>query len=181
MSIQLNHTIVSCRDQQKSAAFLTEILGLPPATRFGHFLVVQADNEVSLDFAETTGPITGQHYAFLVTEVEFDAIFDRLRGRDLPTGPIPAGPSARPSTTATAAAACTSKTRTATCWRSSPVPTAAARRPRSSSASLSRGCQAAQAARRRTSQTVAAMSSTDSASSQPPSIAWKGQNRLPDW
>ena len=38
-----------------------------------------------------------------------------------------------------------------------------------------------QAARRRTSQTVAAMSSTDSASSQPPSIHWKGQNRLPGW
>jgi hypothetical protein len=44
---------------------------------------------------------------------------------------------------------------------------------------LSRGCQAAQAARRRTSQTVTAMSSTDSASSQPPSTHWKGQNRLP--
>ena len=46
---------------------------------------------------------------------------------------------------------------------------------------LSRGCRAAQAARRRTSQTVAAMSSTDSASSQPPSIHWNGQNRLPGW
>ena len=84
MSIQLNHTIVSCRDQQKSAAFMTEILGLPPATRFGPFLVVQADNDVSLDFAETTGPITGQHYAFLVSEVEFDAAFDRLHDQDLP-------------------------------------------------------------------------------------------------
>ena len=41
--------------------------------------------------------------------------------------------------------------------------------------------QPAQAARRRTSQTVAAMSSTDSASSQPPSIHWNGQNRLPGW
>ena len=90
MSIQLNHTIVSCRDQQKSAAFMTEILGLPPAARFGHFLVVQADNAVSLDFAETTGPITGQHYAFLVSEAEFDAAFDRLRDRDLPYWADPA-------------------------------------------------------------------------------------------
>jgi len=40
MNVQLNHTIVSCRDQQRSAAFLTGILGLPPATRFAHFLVV---------------------------------------------------------------------------------------------------------------------------------------------
>jgi catechol 2,3-dioxygenase-like lactoylglutathione lyase family enzyme len=73
MSVQLNHTIVSCRDQQRSAAFLAGILGLRPATRFGHFLVVQADNDVSLDFAETSGPITPQHYAFLVSETEFDA------------------------------------------------------------------------------------------------------------
>ncbi len=40
MSVQLNHTIVACRDQRQSAAFLTEILGLPAATRFGRFLVV---------------------------------------------------------------------------------------------------------------------------------------------
>ena len=84
MTVQLNHTIVSCRDQERSAEFLSGILGLPPATRFGRFLVVQADNGVSLDFAETTGPITSQHYAFLVSEQEFDAAFDRLRERDLP-------------------------------------------------------------------------------------------------
>ncbi len=58
VSVQLNHTIVSCRDQRRSAAFLTEILGLPAATRFAHFLVVEADNGVSLDFAETAGTIT---------------------------------------------------------------------------------------------------------------------------
>jgi catechol 2,3-dioxygenase-like lactoylglutathione lyase family enzyme len=75
MSVQLNHTIVSCRDQQRSAAFLTGILGLPPATRFGHFLVVEADNGVSLDFSDTSGEIAAQHYAFLVGEQEFDAAF----------------------------------------------------------------------------------------------------------
>src|SRR6202041_173054 len=69
--------------QERSAAFLSEILGLRPATRFAHFLVVQADNDVSLDFAETTGPVTPQHYAFLVSEVEFDATFDRLHERNL--------------------------------------------------------------------------------------------------
>ena len=83
MSIQLNHTIVSCRDQERSAAFLSEILGLPPATRFGHFLVVQADNDVSLDFAETTKEIMPQHYAFLTGEDEFDAAFGRIRDRGL--------------------------------------------------------------------------------------------------
>jgi hypothetical protein len=44
-----------------------------------------------------------------------------------------------------------------------------------------RGCQAVQVARRRTSQMVAAMSSTDSASSQPPSIHWNGQKWLAGW
>jgi catechol 2,3-dioxygenase-like lactoylglutathione lyase family enzyme len=81
MSVQLNHTIVSCRDQQRSAAFVTEILGLPPATRFGHFLVVQADNGVSLDYSETSEEIRSQHYAFLVGEEEFDASFGRIRER----------------------------------------------------------------------------------------------------
>ena len=84
MSVQLNHTIVSCRDQQRSAAFLTGILGLPAATRFGHFLVVEADNGVSLDFAEARGQITAQHYAFLVGEKDFDAALDRIRGPGLP-------------------------------------------------------------------------------------------------
>ena len=84
MSVQLNHTIVSCRDQQRSASFLSEILGLPPASRFGRFLVVEADNDVSLDFAEASGPITAQHYAFLVGEEEFDATFARIRDRDIP-------------------------------------------------------------------------------------------------
>ena len=83
MSVQLNHTIVSCRDQQRSAAFLSEILGLPPPTRFGHFLVVEADNGVSLDYSETSGDITSQHYAFLVGEQEFDAAFGRIREQDV--------------------------------------------------------------------------------------------------
>jgi catechol 2,3-dioxygenase-like lactoylglutathione lyase family enzyme len=82
--VQLNHTIVSCRNQQRSAAFLSEILGLPPASRFGRFLVVEADNGVSLDYAETSDPITAQHYAFLVGEEEFDAAFARIRGQDVP-------------------------------------------------------------------------------------------------
>jgi catechol 2,3-dioxygenase-like lactoylglutathione lyase family enzyme len=90
VSVQLNHTIVACRDQQRSAAFLAGILGLPPATRFGHFLVVTADNGVSLDFAETSRPIASQHYAFLVGDAEFDAAYDRIRGQEVPYWADPA-------------------------------------------------------------------------------------------
>lgn len=84
MSVQLNHTIVFCKDQQRSAAFITGILGLPPATRFGHFLVVEADNGVSLDYSETSDEITTQHYAFLVGEDEFDASFAQVKDQGLP-------------------------------------------------------------------------------------------------
>jgi catechol 2,3-dioxygenase-like lactoylglutathione lyase family enzyme len=83
MSVQLNHTIVWCRDQQKSARFLTEILGLPPARAFGPFQMVEVANGVSLDFHEIEGAIAAQHYAFLISEAEFDAIFARIVERKL--------------------------------------------------------------------------------------------------
>ena len=84
MPVQLNHTIVAARDRDASAAFLTEILGLPAPVPYGPFLVVEADNGVSLDFAETADEITPQHYAFLISEAEFDEIFGRIQERNLP-------------------------------------------------------------------------------------------------
>ena len=81
MSIRLNHTIVGCRDQETSATFLAEMLGRPKPARFGPFLVVDVDNDVSLDFMEVDGEITSQHYAFLVDEDDFDAIYGRIRER----------------------------------------------------------------------------------------------------
>jgi catechol 2,3-dioxygenase-like lactoylglutathione lyase family enzyme len=83
MSVQLNHTIVWCHDQQKSAGFLTEILGLPGASRFGPFLVVELSNGVSLDFYQKDGEISMQHYAFLIGEEDFDQIFARIGGHGL--------------------------------------------------------------------------------------------------
>ncbi|HEX6735936.1 MAG TPA: hypothetical protein VF096_14085, partial [Azonexus sp.] len=69
---QLNHLIVMARDQAESAKFFTDILGLCEATRFGPFLVVQTANGVSLDFDEADEEIRPMHYAFLVSEAEFD-------------------------------------------------------------------------------------------------------------
>lgn len=65
---ELNHTIVWCSDQQRSAEFLTRILGLPPARKFFHFLVVDLSNGVSLDYYQKDGPVSQQHYAFLVSD-----------------------------------------------------------------------------------------------------------------
>jgi extradiol dioxygenase family protein len=84
MAVQLNHTIVHVRDKRESATFLAEMLGLGDPEPFGPFLVVQVANDVSLDFIDDDGPITSQHYAFLVSEAEFDQIFGRIRERGLP-------------------------------------------------------------------------------------------------
>ena len=80
---ELNHTIVWCSDKQASSQFLTDILGLPPARTFFHFLVVDLSNGVSLDYYQKDGPVSPQHYAFLVGEEEFDAAFGRIEERGL--------------------------------------------------------------------------------------------------
>ena len=72
MSVELNHTIIWCSDKQRSADFLTGVLGLPPARTFLHFLVVDLANNVSVDFYQKEGTVAPQHYAFLVSEDEFD-------------------------------------------------------------------------------------------------------------
>ena len=86
MAVALNHTIVHARDADASARFLTEILGLGEPTHFGPFTIVELANGASLDFL-TTGPeweLMVEHYAFLVTEPEFDEIFGRITERGLP-------------------------------------------------------------------------------------------------
>ena len=90
MGISLNHTIVVARDKEKTATFLTEMLGLPPHKRLGHFAAVSV-SETSLDFVETDVPIEPRHFAFLVSDGEFDEILQRIRDRQLPVlgGPVP--------------------------------------------------------------------------------------------
>ena len=82
MAVQLNHTIVGARDKQASARFLAEILGLPAPKPFGPFLGVETGNEVTLDYMDVD-EVRSQHYAFLVSEEEFDEIFGRIKDRGL--------------------------------------------------------------------------------------------------
>ncbi|OUL99531.1 VOC family protein [Variovorax sp. JS1663] len=84
MAIQLNHTIVPARDPKASALFLAELLGREAPTTFGPFHCVQLDNGVTLDYIRSDERIPIEHYAFLVSEAEFDPIFDRIRARGLP-------------------------------------------------------------------------------------------------
>jgi extradiol dioxygenase family protein len=85
MGIELNHTIVSTHDKHAEARFVTDVLGLPEPGSFGPFAVVELDNGVSLDFMDVEGEIIPQHYAFLISDDEFDAIAGRLRERGLST------------------------------------------------------------------------------------------------
>jgi catechol 2,3-dioxygenase-like lactoylglutathione lyase family enzyme len=83
MTVTLNHTIVHARDPAATARFFSDILSLPPANVLGHFTVVQVD-DTSLDFIQTDAAIKTRHFAFLVSEGEFDQIFQRIQSRDMP-------------------------------------------------------------------------------------------------
>ena len=97
MAITFNHTIVAAKDRQESATFFTELFGLPSAEEFGPFLAVTLNHGVSLDYAQVSDgeEIRPQHYAFLVSEDEFDAIYGRVQSGSWSTGPIPRGTSRR--------------------------------------------------------------------------------------
>src|SRR4051812_17178276 len=83
MSIQLNHTIVKARDPHASAALLAALLGRGDPVRFGPFHGVELDNGVTLDYLRVDGDFDWAHYAFLVSEPEFDVIFERIRARGI--------------------------------------------------------------------------------------------------
>ncbi|MGW1720108.1 VOC family protein [Streptomyces sp. NPDC002156] len=83
MTVQLNHTIVAAHDKKTSARFLADILGLEVSPQFGPFAPVAIPNSVTLDYMDTEGTITPQHYAFLVSEDDFDTIFTRIRDTGL--------------------------------------------------------------------------------------------------
>jgi catechol 2,3-dioxygenase-like lactoylglutathione lyase family enzyme len=83
MSIELNHTIVGATDRHASARFLADILGVPAGADAGPFAPVRLANAVTLDFMDRP-EVTPQHYAFLLSEGEFDAAFGRIRDAGLP-------------------------------------------------------------------------------------------------
>ena len=84
MPVQLNHTIVHSKDPKAGAEFLAEVLGVDPPRHWGPFDVVEVAHGLSLDYIDVgDAEITPQHYAFLVTEPEFDEIFSRIQARGL--------------------------------------------------------------------------------------------------
>jgi catechol 2,3-dioxygenase-like lactoylglutathione lyase family enzyme len=88
MAITLNHTIVPARDKVQSAKFYARIFGFDYIGEFSHFIVVRVNDTLSLDFDERAD-FESHHYAFKVSETEFDEIFGRLKEESIKYGSGP--------------------------------------------------------------------------------------------
>jgi catechol 2,3-dioxygenase-like lactoylglutathione lyase family enzyme len=88
MAIVLDHTIVPAKDKVAAAKFFAEIFGLRVKPGQGHFAQVQVNESLTFDFADESEP-QSQHYAFHISEADFDAIFARVKARGLPYGSGP--------------------------------------------------------------------------------------------
>ena len=84
MTAQLDHTIVPALDKAASAAFLADVLGLPAPEPIGPFVAVALAHDLTIDFADDEGDIRPQHFAFRVSEAQFEACFEHVRELALP-------------------------------------------------------------------------------------------------
>ncbi|RJO74759.1 VOC family protein [Nocardia panacis] len=92
MSVQFNHTIVGCHDKRATAEFWGDILDLPVGAEFGPFIPIKVANGATFDFAQVPAAssedqvteIAPQHYAFLISEAEFDAAYAKIQRYGLP-------------------------------------------------------------------------------------------------
>jgi catechol 2,3-dioxygenase-like lactoylglutathione lyase family enzyme len=88
MTIRLDHTIVPAKDKKASARFFAEIFGLTVTPGRGYFAQVRVNESLTLDFSNESDAGTG-HYAFHVSEAEYEAIFSRVKAKGLPYGSEP--------------------------------------------------------------------------------------------
>lgn len=92
MTIELNHTIVPAHDNEASAQFYAGLFGFEYTGPMGHFAPVRIENQaLTLDF-DTRTDFHPQHYAFKVSEAEFDTIFARVKDQHLAYGSGPRSP-----------------------------------------------------------------------------------------
>jgi catechol 2,3-dioxygenase-like lactoylglutathione lyase family enzyme len=88
MAIILNHTMVPAHDKEASARFFTDIFGLKYERSAGHFAPVRVNETLTLDF-DNANNFDIHHYAFHVSDAEFDAIFNRVHAAGIPFGSDP--------------------------------------------------------------------------------------------
>lgn len=86
--IELNHTIVPAHDKETSAKFLANILGLEYKGNWGHFAPVKINESLTLDF-DNRKKFESHHYAFKVSETDFDSMFERIKAEGIAYGSGP--------------------------------------------------------------------------------------------
>lgn len=90
MTITLNHTIVPSHDKVASATFFANLFGLSfEAQAVGYFAPVRVNDTLTLDFDDDVEGFESHHYAFKVSEPEFDAIFARIQAEGIAYGSEP--------------------------------------------------------------------------------------------
>ena len=88
MAISLNHTIVPAHNKVESARFYARVFGFEYVGEFSHFIVVRVNDTLSLDFDHAKS-FESHHYAFKVSDPEFDEIFARLETEGIAFGSTP--------------------------------------------------------------------------------------------
>lgn len=88
MAIELDHTIVPARDKEASARFFARIFGLAYDGVEPPFAPVRVNDRLTFDFDSKDG-YEHLHYAFKVSEAEFDAIFGRIQAEGIRYGSGP--------------------------------------------------------------------------------------------
>ena len=91
MPLQLDHTIVPAYDKVRSAEFIARMFGLTYEGAWGHFAPVKINDTLTLDFDDAE-EIRSNHYAFLASDEEFEAVLQRVKDERIPFG---SGPSSR--------------------------------------------------------------------------------------
>ncbi|MCZ6709865.1 MAG: VOC family protein [Gammaproteobacteria bacterium] len=86
--MELNHTIVPAREKEASAKFFAQIFGLTYNGAISHFAPVKVNEHLTMDF-DNADDFSSHHYAFKVSESEFDEIFGRLRASGIEFGSQP--------------------------------------------------------------------------------------------
>jgi catechol 2,3-dioxygenase-like lactoylglutathione lyase family enzyme len=89
MAITLNHTIVPAKDKQASAQFFAHIFGLQVKEGEGRFAQVQVNDTLTMDFDQLRPVVESIHYAFHVSDAEFDGIYERVKAAGIAYGSGP--------------------------------------------------------------------------------------------
>jgi catechol 2,3-dioxygenase-like lactoylglutathione lyase family enzyme len=89
MTITLNHTIVPTREKEAAARFFADLFGLAFEGTDGHFAPVKVNDTLTLLFDDDVETFESHHYAFHVSDAEFDAVLKRVKAAGLPFGSAP--------------------------------------------------------------------------------------------